>query len=106
MKKATFLYLSLLATCAIGGSSCKKSFLNVKPEGTQLESNYYQTPDEAFSGVVAAYNPLSWTVVSSYAPKMVLLALASDETYAGGGSATDNPGLQAWNTYTLSAATP
>lgn len=71
-----------------------------------MESNYYQSPDEAFAGLVAAYNPLSWTVVSSYAPKMVLLTLASDEATAGGGSNSDNPGMQAWNTYTLNAATP
>jgi hypothetical protein len=106
MKKTTLLYCSLFAGVALGFFACKKSFLNVSPEGTVLESDYYQTPDEAFSGLVAAYNPLSWTVVSSYAPKMVLFALASDEAYAGGGSNSDNPGMQAWNTYTLAAATP
>ena len=106
MKKTTFLYCSLFAGLLLGAGACKKSFLNVSPEGTTLEDNYYQTPAEAFAGLVAAYNPLSWTVVSSYAPKMVLLSLASDECYAGGGSSSDNPGMQAWNTYTLQAATP
>ncbi len=105
MKKSFLLY-SLIITGCLAGSSCKKSFLAVSPEGTQLESNYYQTPDEAFSGLVSAYNPLSWTVVSSYAPKMLLLSVAADEVYAGGGSNSDNPGIQAWNTYTLSPATP
>jgi hypothetical protein len=106
MKRTNLLYCSILAGVVIGTGACKKSFLDVKPQGTQLESDYYQTPDEAFAGLVAAYNPLSWTVVSSYAPKMVLLTLASDEAYAGGGSNSDNPGMQAWNTYTLAAATP
>jgi len=106
MKKAKSLYCLLAAGLVLGAASCKKSFLDVKAEGTALESVYYSTPAEAFSGLVAAYNPLSWTVVSSYAPKMVLLSLASDETYAGGGSNTDVAGMQAWNTYNLSAATP
>ncbi len=106
MKKSTLLYGSLFAGILLGAGACKRSFLNVSPKGTQLESDYYQTPDEAFAGLVAAYNPLSWTVVSSYAPKMVLLTLASDEAYAGGGSNSDNPGMQAWNTYTLTSATP
>ena len=106
MKKTTLLYYSLFAALLLGAWACKKSFLEANPEGTTLEDNYYQTPDEAFAGLVAAYNPLSWTVVSSYAPKMVLLTLASDEAYAGGGSSSDNPGFQAWNTYTLQAATP
>lgn len=106
MKKSTSLYSLLAAGLLFGAASCKKSFLDVKAEGTALESVYYSTPAEAFSGLVAAYNPLSWTVVSSYAPKMVLLSIAADECYAGGGSNTDIPGMQAWNTYTLSPATP
>jgi len=106
MKTTSYLYLLFFAGCLLSVISCKKSFLNVNAEGTTLESNYYSSPDEAFAGLVAAYNPLAWTVVSSYAPKMVLLSAASDETYAGGGSATDNPGIQAWNNYTLEAATP
>ncbi len=106
MKKTTLLYCSVFAGLLFGAGACKKSFLVAQPEGTAVESDYYQTPDEAFAGLVAAYNPLSWTVVSSYAPKMVLLSLASDECYAGGGSSSDNPGMQAWNTYTLQAATP
>ena len=106
MKRTTLLYCSIFAGIVLGVGACKKSFLNVSPEGTVLETDYYQTPDEAFSGLVAAYNPLSWTVVSSYAPKQVLLTLASDEAYAGGGSNSDNPGFQAWNTYTLTSATP
>jgi hypothetical protein len=106
MNRTTIIYFAFVTGVTIGATGCKKSFLDVKPQGTQLESDYYQTPDEAFAGLVAAYNPLSWTVVSSYAPKMVLLSLASDEAYAGGGSNSDNPGMQAWNTYTLAAATP
>jgi len=106
MKRSTIIYCSLFAGIALSSGACKRSFLNPNPEGQVLESNYYQTPEEAFSGLVAAYNPLSWTVVSSYAPKMVLLSLASDECYAGGGSSSDNPGMQAWNTYTLNSGTP
>jgi hypothetical protein len=106
MKKTTIIYLSLFAGAALAVAACKKSFLDVKPQGTTLESNFYQSPSDAFAAVVAAYNPLSWTTVSSYCPKMVLLNLASDDAYAGGGSNTDNPGMQAWNTFTLSSATP
>ena len=106
MKSKLFLYVSILAGGALFLSACKKSFLDAKPLGTSLEANYYQNPDEAFAGLVAAYNPLSWTVVSSYCPKMVVLNLASDECYAGGGSSSDNPGMQAWNNYTLAPATP
>jgi hypothetical protein len=106
MKSKIFIYLSIFTGGMLLLSACKKSFLNATPRGTSLEANYYQNPDEAFAGLVAAYNPLSWTVVSSYCPKMVVLNLASDECYAGGGSSSDNPGMQAWNNYTLSPSTP
>lgn len=106
MKRTNFLYSFLLASVVLGGPGCKKSFLTAKPEGTTLESDYYQSPDQAYAGLIAAYNPLGWTVVSSYSPKMVELTLASDEAYAGGGSSSDMTGFQQWNTYTLNAATP
>ena len=73
----------------------KESFLEPNPQGTVLQSDYYQNPTEALNGIVAAYNPLSWTTVSSYCPKMVIFNAASDDTYSGGGGASDNPGIQA-----------
>ena len=59
MKRTTLLYCALFAGTVLSVVACKKSFLTVNPEGTQIESDYYQTPDEAFAGLVAAYNPLS-----------------------------------------------
>lgn len=106
MKKANLLYSVLLAGMTLSLGSCKKSFLTAQPRGTTLESDYYQTPDQAYAGLVAAYNPLGWTVVSSYSPKVVELTIASDEAYAGGGSSSDMTGFQQWNTYTLNPATP
>ncbi len=85
--------------------ACSKKFLEPVPQGTVLQSTYYQNPTEALDGVVAAYNPLSWTTVSSYCPKMVIFNAASDDAYAGGGNASDNPGIQALNTCTIQAAT-
>ena len=106
MKPTNILYSLLLAGVVLGGTACKKSFLTAKPEGTALESDYYKSPDEAYAGLIAAYNPLGWTVVSSYSPLTVELTLASDEAYAGGGSSSDMTGFQQWNTYTLNPATP
>src|ERR1700729_1722290 len=103
MKKRTIIYLSILTGATVTIAACKKSFLDVKPQGTQLESNYYQSPSDAFAAVVAAYNPLSWTTVSSYCPTQVLLNLASDDAYAGGGSNTDQQGMQDWNDYKINS---
>lgn len=104
--KKILIYL-LLIPGAMQLTSCSKSFLNVTPKGLQLESNYYQTPDEAFSALTAAYNPLGWQAGGSdntYIPLLGGLNCASDECYAGGGGPSDMPVWQAWNQYKLSAA--
>lgn len=105
MKKYLLYILGIAAMIQL--SSCSKSFLNVQPKGLQLESNYYQTPDQAFSALMAAYNPVAWQVGGSdntYIPLLGGLNCASDECYAGGGGPTDMLFWQAWNSYTLSSA--
>lgn len=100
-------YLLLLAGALQWLPSCKKSFLEVDPKGIDLESNYYSNAAEAFSGVVAAYDPLGQEAGgtdNTYINKLGPLNAASDECYAGGGSSSDMSGWQAWNKYTLSAA--
>lgn len=106
MKNRIIIYCSLLTGTLVGAAACKKSFLTVQPQGTVFQSNYYQNPSEAFDGVVAAYNPLAFTTISSYCPKMVIWNLASDDAYAGGGGPSDNAGMQALNTFNLQGATP
>jgi len=106
MKTKIFFYMTAVAAMSLSNTACKKSFLDVQPKGTTLEGNYYQDPGEAYAGLVAAYNPLGWTVVGTYCPKMVVMNLASDDCYAGGGSASDVQGFQDWNDYKLSPATP
>jgi starch-binding outer membrane protein, SusD/RagB family len=105
MKKRFLLYCFLFLSALVVMVACSKKYLEPNPQGTVLQSDYYENPAEALNGVVAAYNPLSWTTVSSYCPKMVIFNAASDDSYAGGGGASDNPGIQALNTFTIQAAT-
>lgn len=105
MKKGLLLYFTLLAGIIGLMVACNKKFLEPTPQGTVLQSNYYQNPQEALNGIVAAYNPLSWTTISSYCPTMVIFNAASDDAFAGGGNSSDNPGIQAMNTFTVQAAT-
>lgn len=87
-------------------SSCD-NVLDVEPNGQQLESNYYQTPEQAFSALVAAYNPIAWQTGGpddTYIAVMGPLNSASDEAYAGGGGPNDMAPWQAWDTYDLSGA--
>lgn len=85
--KRKFLYILLLTAASVFLSSCKKSFLDVSPKGQFLESNYYQTADQALTGLVAAYDPLGMEAGSTdntYIDPLGGLNSASDECYAGG----------------------
>jgi hypothetical protein len=44
MKKRIIIGLSLFAGILLGMAACKKSFLNPNPQGTVLQSDYYQNP--------------------------------------------------------------
>jgi len=104
MKKSLIYLLSFAGLLIF--SSCN-NLLDVKPKGLQLESNYYQTPDQAFAALTAAYNPIGWEAGGSdntYIPLLGPLNSASDECYAGGGGPTDMGFWQVWNNYTVSPA--
>lgn len=106
--KKIFLYLLMIIGVIQLNTSCKKSFLDVSPKGTVLESNYYQNADQAFAGLVSVYNPLGWETGggdNTYISDLGALNSAADECWAGGGSATDMSTWQAINNYTMNATT-
>jgi hypothetical protein len=106
--KKKFLYLLMIIGVIQLNTSCKKSFLDVSPKGTVLESNYYQNADQAYAGLISVYNPLGWETGggdNTYIDDLGALNAASDECYAGGGGATDMPTWQAMNNYTVNATT-
>ena len=103
--------LSALAVLGIAltfGAGCKKKFLEGSPIGEEVQSTYYQTPDQALAGLIAVYHDLDIETASvgdgSYSNKLGPLNSAGDECYAGGGSSTDMNSWQAWNTNTMSSA--
>jgi hypothetical protein len=81
--------------------SCSKSFLELEPIGTQLESNFYQTDEEIFEGVVAVYDVTQWGGTEGWTMILGLLNAASDDCYAGGSDASDQPNWVAWDNFTL-----
>ena len=68
-------------------SACQDSFLEVKPIGTSLEDNYYRNADEAFNGLIAAYDALNW--VGGFNTKIGVSNAASDDHFGGGGGGSD-----------------
>ncbi len=98
------IYLLAMIAGGLFLNSCSKEFLEVKPKGTALEDNYYQNADEAYNGLVAAYDPLGTECGATYSNKLGPLNSASDDCYAGGASSSDVPAWQAWNNFTVDAS--
>jgi len=103
-------HLSRIATIVcilLTATACKDSFLDVNPKGLSLEENYYNTPAEVFTGLVAIYAATAQetsAAINWYSSKIGPLNCAADECWAGGGGATDMSSWQAWNNYTLTPA--
>jgi len=103
MKKNYVKYTAVFLLGLGAFSSCKKSFLETTPKGEFAETNYYQTPAEAFAGLVAAYGPLTTEtggLDGTYTDPLGPLNAASDDCVSGGGGSSDTPDLQAANNYT------
>ena len=97
--KITYKNIALLSLICFVFTACTDEFIEVDPKGTALEDNYYKNAEEAYNGLIAAYDPLGWN--NSYVVKTGLLNAASDDFFAGGGSPTDINEMQVWDKYTL-----
>jgi hypothetical protein len=107
MKTKYSIYTGVVLLAIGVMASCKKSFLELTPKGQFLETNYYADPQQAFTALVAAYDPLvteTGGLDNTYTNPLGALNAASDDCFAGGGGSSDNPGWQAINNYTLSPA--
>ncbi len=83
-----FLALAVVAMAAVG---CSKDFLQTTPVGRDLEVNYYQTEEQAFEALVSVYDVLQWNDQYGFSMYRFLMTVASDDTYAGGSDASDQP---------------
>jgi hypothetical protein len=54
--KSHTLKVFILITGILVFSSCGKDYLEVKPQGTELEQNFYQNADDALEGLIAVYD--------------------------------------------------
>lgn len=91
----------LFLTGFITLGSCGSDFLELEPKGTQLETNFYTNQEEIFQGLVAAYDVLQWGGTNGWTMQLGLLNAASDDTYAGGSDASDQPSWVAYDGFTL-----
>ncbi|GAB3818586.1 RagB/SusD family nutrient uptake outer membrane protein [Pontibacter rugosus] len=83
----------LLAAILVCGTTSCDDFLDLKPQDTRTEDNFYRTEADAREALTGIYDVLQWNTVTGYHPTPMLLDIASDDAYAGGGSRTDAPNI-------------
>jgi hypothetical protein len=91
-------FLATAALILLG--SCKKDFITIQPKGQFLTENYYKTRDQAYSGLVAAYDVMRKNA-GGFENMITMMNAGSDDNYAGGGGATDGAGIQGFSNYSL-----
>ena len=91
--KKNILAIAALLTASQLIVSCQKQ-LDVNPRERILETSYYQSQQQAFTGLVAVYDQLG-NQSSGYLTKLNLFSSASDDHYAGADSPSDLGDMQA-----------
>jgi len=97
MKKQNYIYILAVLFFA----SCGKDYLELNPRGTTLETNFYKTQEELFQGLVAVYDVAQWGSAGGYTMVTGLMNAASDDCFAGGSDASDQPSWVAYDNFTL-----
>ena len=80
---------------------CSSDDLNVDPVNEFLSDNFYQTEDQVFSALVAAYDPIGWTMAfGNWVSEVMYGEIRSDNCNAGGDpSNNDQPGWQEFDDF-------
>ena len=99
--KAYQLKIWMLLIVFLAAGSCSKDRLNVEPVNEFLSNNYYITEDQVFSGLIAAYDPLGWSMAYGQWISYVMYGeIRSDNANAGGdASNNDQPGWQEFDDF-------
>ncbi len=99
--KKNLKYLLMVLPILWATSSCNDDFLEAEPVVEQLEDNYYQTDEQVFLALVAAYDPIGWTIHGGYWISPIMFGeIRSDNANAGGDNTdTDQPGWQEFDDF-------
>ena len=92
-----YLLLLSLGLCL----SCSSEDLEVEPVNEFLSENFYQTEDQVFGALVAAYDPIGWTMAfGNWVSEVMYNEIRSDNANAGGDpSDNDQPGWQEYDDF-------
>lgn len=102
MKKIQWHTIGLAGMLLILLAGCKKSFVDISPEGQFLTENYYKDQTQAYGALVGVYDCIRKNS-GGFENMITMMNAGSDDHVAGGGGATDGAGIQGFSNYTLTA---
>lgn len=102
MKKIQIRSIIIPAVALLVLGSCKKSFVEVTPEGSFITSTYYSDASQAYGALVGAYDATRKNS-GGFENMITFFNAGSDEMIAGGGGATDGQGIHDFDDYQLSS---
>ena len=89
-------YIKILGIASLGlVASCTDDFIENDPYTERTEDNFYQTPEDAFEGLVAAYDILQR---EGYGGFLLTSEIASDNCFGGFGTADNQVSLE-WDRF-------
>jgi len=91
----------LLSVCSSG---CK-DFLELNPLDNRVEQNFFKTENDANEALTSVYDALQWHTAAGgggFSPDPLLSDIASDDSFAGGGSRSDAPDMIAIDQHKIS----
>ncbi|MCO6475360.1 MAG: RagB/SusD family nutrient uptake outer membrane protein [Phaeodactylibacter sp.] len=95
--------ISVIALIAfmLSATGCNEDRLDVEPVNEFLSANFYQTEEQVFSALIAAYDPLGWTMAyGNWVSHVMFAEIRSDNANAGGDpSDNDQPGWQEFDDF-------
>ncbi len=99
MKKSILLILTLSLFTSWG---CREELLEVDPVNEYLSSNFFITEDQIYDALIAAYDPVGWSMAYGQWISYVMYGeIRSDNANAGGDpSNNDQPGWQEYDDFT------
>jgi hypothetical protein len=95
------LYILILGTMSLGFFSCSESFLDVEPETSIVDQNFYQTVDDAEMALIGCYDGYQRTSSNGSQAFYVTSEVLSDDCFGGTGN-TDGRGYQALDRFDIS----
>jgi len=101
MKKIKKLNLFTILLIGVMFFGCSEELLDVDPVNEFLSENYYQTDEQVFAALVAAYDPIGWTMAfGNWVSEVMFGEIRSDNANAGGDTSdNDQPAWQEFDDF-------